>query len=115
VQYSGDDNFDGSTSDVVNQIVNKVNSTITLTSSPNPAGSKNTMMAFTAAVTTSNATGTVTFKDGNAIIGTGNLNNGQAAFSTKLSPGTHAITAVYGGDTNCNGSTSKTISQVINK
>jgi hypothetical protein len=114
-QYSGDDNYNGSTSDAVNQIVNKVNSTITLTASANQANSKNTMMTCTAAVTPGNATGTVTFKDGNAIIGTGNLNNGQAAFSTKLSPGTHAITAVYGGDTNCNGSTSKTISQVINK
>ena len=114
-QYSGDDNFDGSTSDAVNQIVNKINSAITLTASANPTNSKNTMMTFTAAVTTSNATGTVIFKDGNATLSTGYLNGGQATFSTKLSTGTHSITAVYGGDTNCNGSTSKTVSQVINK
>ena len=114
-QYSGDDNFDGSTSDTVNQIVNKVNSTITLTASANPTNAKNTMMTFTSGVTPSTATGIVTFKDGNVIIGTGNLSGGQATFSTMLSTGTHSITAVYGGDTNCNGCTSKTVSQVINK
>jgi len=112
-QYSGDDNYEGSTSDAVNQIVNKVNSTITLTSSPNPAGSKNTMMTFTAAVIPGNATGAVTFKDGNAVIGTGNLSGGHAAFSAKFSTGTHSITAVYSGDTNFNGSTSNTVKQVI--
>jgi Bacterial Ig-like domain (group 3) len=114
-QYSGDDNYDGSTSDGVNQIVNKVNSSTSLTSLTNSANSKNTMMAFTATVTPSNATGTVTFKDGNATLGIGNLNYGLATFSTKLSTGIHSITAVYGGDTNFNGSTSKTVNLVINK
>jgi hypothetical protein len=73
------------------------------------------MMAFTATVTPSNVTGTVTFKDGNATLGIGNLNYGLATFSTKLSTGIHSITAVYGGDTNFNGSTSKTVNLVINK
>ena len=114
-QYSGDDNFDGSTSDAVSQIVNKVNSSMCLTSSTNSTNSKNTMMVFTATVTQNNATGIVIFKDGNATLGIGNLNGGQAAFSTKLSLGTHSITAVYGGDTNCNGSSSKPVSQVIYK
>jgi hypothetical protein len=50
-------------------------------------------------------TGTVTFKDGATVIGSGSLNGGgQATFSTSaLSGGSHSITAVYGGDTNFTG------------
>src|SRR5439155_1945416 len=61
--------------------------------------------------------GTVTFQDGATPLGTGTLNSsGQAMFSTSaLAAGTHAITAVYAGDTTFNGSTSGTLSQVVNK
>ncbi|HMF36072.1 MAG TPA: Ig-like domain repeat protein, partial [Isosphaeraceae bacterium] len=47
-------------------------------------------------------TGTVTFKDGATVLGTGTLSGGVATFtrSTPLSAGAHHITAVYGGDTN---------------
>ena len=49
-------------------------------------------------------TGTVTFKDGTTILGTGTVNSsGQATFSTSaLSGGRHTITASYGGDENFN-------------
>jgi hypothetical protein len=63
--------------------------------------------------------GTVTFKDGSTVLGTGTLNaSGQAAFSTnKLSAATatRSVTAVYGGNTNFTGSTSGALLQVINK
>ena len=40
-------------------------------------------------------------------LGTGTLSGGVATFSTSsLAIGSHTITAVYGGDTNFNGSTS---------
>ena len=43
----------------------------------------------------------VTFKDGGTTIGTGTLSSGQATLTTSaLTPGSHSITAVYGGDTN---------------
>lgn len=111
--YNGDDNNDGCTSNAVTQIVNNVNTKTILTSSANSvkAGSP---ITFTATVTPNSATGTVTFKDCNSVLGTGTLNNGQAILSTsKLSSGTHSITAVYGGDANCNSSTSNTINPVI--
>jgi Bacterial Ig-like domain (group 3) len=60
-------------------------------------------------------TGTVTFKDGTTTLGTGTLSGGTATFSTTaLSVAAHSITAAYGGDTNCQGSTSAALSQVVN-
>jgi len=74
----------------------------TLTSNTNPA-SLGTAVTFTAAVSNGlpvAATGTVNFFDGTAQIGSAALNaTGVAAFSTStLAPGSHSITAVYGGD-----------------
>ena len=78
-------------------------------------------MTFTATVTPDHAgsgtpTGTVTFKDGSTTLGTGTLSStGVATFSTStLSVGSHAITAVYGGDSNFTTSTSPTLTQVVN-
>jgi hypothetical protein len=59
---------------------------------------------------------TVTFKKGTTILGTGTLSGGTATFTTStLKAGTNSITAVYGGDSNFNGSTSKAVKQVVNK
>jgi hypothetical protein len=121
--YSGDTNDAGSISNTVAQTVSKANTKITLTSSLNPAKSKNTVTFTVNVVTTvpgaGNPTGTVTFKDTttNKTFGEGVVNSsGQATCSTSsLSVTTHSIVAVYGGDTNFNGSTSNTISQVITK
>src|SRR5439155_9319295 len=67
-------------------------------------------VTFTASVTgtvpgAGTPSGTVTFQDGATPLGTGTLNGaGQATFSTStLAAGTHAITAVYAGDTTFNG------------
>jgi hypothetical protein len=61
-------------------------------------------------------TGTVTFKDGTTVLGTGTLNsNGQATFTTSsLKLGNHSITAVYGGDTDFRTSTSAALVQTVN-
>jgi hypothetical protein len=59
---------------------------------------------------------TVTFKKGTTVLGTGTLSSGSARFTTSaLKVGTNSITAVYGGDSNFGGSTSKAMSQVVNK
>jgi Ca2+-binding RTX toxin-like protein len=79
-------------------------------------------VTFTATVTTSGSgtpTGTVTFSDGNTVLGTQSLNqvagNDQAMFSTTtLSVATHSITATYNGDPNFTTSTSSAVSQVVN-
>jgi hypothetical protein len=67
-------------------------------------------VTFTATLTGTGATGTVTFKDGETILGSSTLSNGTATFATStLSAGTHAITAVYGGDANFAGNTSSDV------
>ena len=67
-------------------------------------------VTFTATVTGTGATGTVTFKDGETILGSSTLSNGTATYATStLSAGTHSISAVYGGDANFAGNTSSSV------
>jgi len=58
----------------------------------------------------------VTFKDGTTTLGMATLSgSGQATFSTSaLTTGSHAITAVYGGDAGNNGGTSAVLTQTVN-
>jgi hypothetical protein len=75
-------------------------------------------VTFNVTVTTANsfiATGTVTFYDGSAQIGSVQTlaNNAAAITVTTLALGTHSITAVYSGDTNFAGSTSAAITELI--
>ena len=113
--YSGDDNDSGSTSAVVTQIVNAINTSTSLSSF---AGTSvfGQSVTFTANVTPITATGTVTFKDGTKTLGTATLSGGSATFSiNSLAVGSHSITAVYGGDTYDSGSTSSSITQTVTK
>src|SRR6202158_1428998 len=74
-------------------------------------------VTFTATVSVSSGTptGTVTFKDGTATLGTGPVSGGQATFATgALTGGPHAITAIYGGDGNFSGNTSPALTQAVN-
>jgi hypothetical protein len=89
-----------------------------VTSSLNPSSS-GASVTFTATVTSTaggNPTGTVTFFDGAASIGTDSLNPaGKANLATSaLSAGSHSITAVYAGDTAYIGSTSPALTQTVN-
>jgi hypothetical protein len=53
---------------------------------------------------------------GTKVLGTGTLSGGSASFTTSTLPvGTSYIKAVYGGDSNFAGSTSKAVSQVVSK
>jgi uncharacterized repeat protein (TIGR01451 family)/CSLREA domain-containing protein len=119
--YGGDANFNTSTSSAVSQAVNKAATTLALTSSVNPSvfGQSVTFTA-TLSVTAPGSgtpTGTVTFLDGAASIGTGTLNaSGVATLTlTNLAVGTHSVTATYGGDANFSASApSAAVSQVVN-
>jgi hypothetical protein len=72
-------------------------------------------VTFTATVTPSTATGTVTFMDGAASLATERVTAGVATFpTTTLAAGSHSITAVYSGDTNDLGGTSPIMTQVVN-
>jgi hypothetical protein len=76
-------------------------------------------VTLSATVTGSGGTpsGTVTFKDGAATLGTGTLNGaGVATFTlSSLAGGNHAITAAYGGDGNFLTSTSSALTLAINQ
>jgi hypothetical protein len=115
--YSGDAHFGGSTSSVVSQVVQQADTGTALTAAPNPAN-VNQSITFTASVTSGSSgapTGTVSFMDGATQIGSSSLNgNGIATLSiSTLTVGTHSLTAVYGGDSNFNGSTSSAASVVV--
>ncbi len=93
--------------------------TTTLTSSPNPS-TYGQAVTFTAKVTSKLGTPpdgeTVSFMKGTTVLGTGTLSGGSASFTTStLKVGTNAIKAVYAGDSNFAGSTSKIVSQVVSK
>ena len=115
--YSGDANFNGSTSAVRSQTVGIGSSTTTLTSSPNPSSFGQTV-TLTATVTGTGGTptGTVSFFDGATLLGTGTLSGSVATFtSSAFSVASHSITAVYSGDASFIGSTAPVQTQTVNK
>ena len=118
--YSGDASFGASTS-ALTQTVNQAATTTAVSSSANPSTAGQSV-TFTATVTANppgagTPTGTVTFADGSTTLGTATLNgSGTAAISTSaLAPGSHNITASYGGDANFTGSTSAALTQTVSK
>jgi hypothetical protein len=108
----------GSTSAALTQTVKKAATAITLASSLNPSTHGHSV-TFTATVTTASLgalSGTVTFKNGTATLGTAGVNTSthKATFATSgLTVGTRLITAVYSGNTNLNGSTSAALNQIV--
>jgi len=109
--YPGNSNYNSSMGSLTGnpQVVNKSDTTTTLTSSANPSVFGQSV-TFTATVSAAGLgsgtpTGTVTFLDGGNSIGTGTLSGGVATFTTSaLAVGNHTITTSYGGDGNFNSS-----------
>ena len=119
-QYSGDTNFTGSTSATLTEAIRQASATTAVTSSVNPTvyGQSVTFTATVSAMppATGTPTGTVTFYDGATAIDTATLSNGAASYSTSaLAAGGHSITVQYSGDTSFTGSTSATLTQVVNQ
>lgn len=87
-----------------------------LIASPNPV-SFGLTVTLTATVTSASAVqgGTISFKDGATVLGSGAINqSGVATFSTSsLQVGTHPLTAVYSGSSGFQSSTSNTIQLVV--
>ena len=113
--YGGAPGFVASTSPVLTQTVSVATTATALASSVNPSN-VGQPVTFTATVTSSagTPTGTVTFKDGAALIGTATLAAGAAAFTTSsLTLGTHTITATYGGTASFAASTSPALTQAV--
>jgi Bacterial Ig-like domain (group 3)/FG-GAP-like repeat len=120
VQYAGDTNFAGSTSNVVAIMVaaGPLISTTTALTGPATAASGESvglMASVTPASGATKPTGTVTFLEGGTTLGSGVLDaSGAATFSTTtLSTGSHSITAQYSGDTKFASSASLALSITI--
>ena len=116
--YSGNANFAASTSPVFTQTVVKASTITTLTSAPNPSALRQTV-TFTATVTGDfggSPAGTVSFKNGTTVLGSGTVNTSthKATFTHSFPlGGTFSIQAVYGGNVDFNGSTSPVLKQVV--
>ena len=121
--YSGDTNFNGSTSPALTQTVHKAAVTATLGTSLSPATSGQTVtftaMVAAAAPGAGTPTGAVTFKDGATMLGTGGLSTSGGATTATLSTsglsvGAHTIMATSGGDGNFLASAGVTLTQYVN-
>lgn len=116
--YPGDGEYIASTSAPVNQVITPASTSTALVSWLNPStfGQSVTLVATISAQFGGLPTGSVTFNNGSASLGSVTLNgNNPAQFTTSSLPvGTNSITAVYSGDANYTGSTSKALSQVVN-
>lgn len=113
--YLGDTNDAGSTSPVMVEVIQPTTA-ITLSSDHNPANA-GAVLTLSAAVSGSSVlpTGTVTFRDGNAVLGTSAVSTGAIAtlHLSNLHPGTHPLIATYSGDSSNATSTSVVYSQAV--
>ena len=119
VRYNGDGNYQPSESPRSSHLVNKLGTTTSLSSAPNPSEYSQDV-AFTAEVrgpfsSFPTPTGTVDFFAGNDLLATVPVVDGRAEFSTTvLGVGQHVMEARYNGETNYTGS-SVTGSQLVTK
>lgn len=115
--YGGDATNAGSTSSILNQVINSSGATpttTTLVSSVNPS-TVGQSVTFTATVSGNSPTGTVQFRDGGVDLGAPvALSAGVATLATSsLAAGTHPITAAYSGDGANLASTSPILNQIV--
>jgi hypothetical protein len=119
VAYAGDGKFNPHMTAPLIQRVTQAGTSTSLVSSVNPStpGQAVTFTATVTPVTSGIATGSVTFKNGAAALGTVTLNgSGQAQLTTStLKAGTDSISATYNGSTNYSGSTSPQLTQIVAK
>jgi hypothetical protein len=124
--YQGDSTFAGATSTILNQTINKSATTTTLTPSLNPSvfGQSVTLTAVVSvnAPGAGMPTGSVTFKDGSTVLGSGSLVLVNGQFQATISPsiaqlpgGAHSITASYSGDNSFSSSTSAVLPQTVTR
>ena len=110
--YSGDSVYASSTNSF-SQSVGLNTTSLSLTSNPNPS-MVGQSVTFTATVSPTAATGTVTFTEGSTVLGTSSVLSGMAVYTTtSLVVGSHIIRATYSGDSNYAPSNSLTITQVV--
>ena len=114
--FLGSTNYASSTSPTVSQNVQRsgTQTSLTTNSAISLAGKPVTLQATVTGVT-GTPSGTVSFRDGSAQLGTATLDaNGTASLTTaSLAAASHTITAVYAGDANFTASTSSAVQQTV--
>jgi hypothetical protein len=123
--YSGDSNYAAGQTTLVQPVLETAATSLSASTASSPFGGS---VTFTATVTPNGTSfvpiGTVTFMNGNTVLGTASLNNldgatnppssNQATFTTSSLPASvDAITAVYSGDLNFAGSTSPILDESV--
>jgi hypothetical protein len=102
-----------STSVVATLTVSLISVNLSLSSSLNPSGFKDSL-TFSAAVTPTNAAGAIQFLTNGAAFDSETLSNGHASSLslTSLPRGSNLVTAIYGGDAN-HSSATNTLAQIV--
>jgi len=106
-------NYTGSSSGTL--VIGQVTPAASVVSSANPAPAQ-TAITFTATVSSANGTptGAITFLDGTTVLGEATLSGGLCTLTTSsLAAGSHAITAVYSGNTDFIAATSSVLTQSV--
>jgi hypothetical protein len=118
-QYNGDPNYKGSNSSTISATVDKVATTLAVTTSANPVvfGAPVTInVAASFTILGKVVTGTVHFFSGSTLIGTQTLSSGHASFTTSaLSGGSDSISVHYLGDANYLAVESPAVTETVQK
>jgi hypothetical protein len=112
--YMGDTNNGPSASPILNQVIRQTTSAAAITASPNPS-TQGQSVTFTAKITSPTATpaGPVTFTAGKTVLGSVELSDGKATFTTStLVVGSTTVTVTYPWDSDIS-SSSASLSQVV--
>jgi hypothetical protein len=112
--YVGDANNGPSASPILNQVITQTTSAAAITASPNPS-TQGQSVTFTAKITSPTATpaGPVTFTAGKTVLGSVELSDGKAAFTTStLAVGSTTVTVTYPWDSDIS-SSSASVTQVV--
>jgi hypothetical protein len=105
--------YNSNTSSVLVQVVNKANTSVTVTTTPGQSTYGQTV-TITASVP-SGVTGTIAFTSGSLSLGSGTITSGSVSVTTSaLTPPSDLITATYSGDGNYNSAVG-TATQIVNK
>jgi hypothetical protein len=113
-EYTGDTNNGPSASPILNQVIKQTTSAATITASPNPS-TQGQSVTFTAKITSPTATpaGPVTFTAGKTVLGSVELSDGKATFTTStLAVGSTTVTVTYPWDSDIS-SSSASVTQVV--